>query len=415
MHLRHPVLWLPLVAASSTLLPASSGDDELWSQAELESVSEEIKEQIAQLRGQAFKHGVRVEIQDKDGLIAYMKKRQDEFEPEADRKATERLAKLFGMVPQDLDLDATLQSVIEQQVGGFYDPADDAFFLMESFTGDLARLILAHELVHALDDQWYDLDGTIESLLGSTDALEAYRSVIEGSATYAMQAWMMKHAMGLDREALMESNDMLSGGLDDAPAFLWKPLISAYMQGMLFLADGDKRDVDSFIELAFKAPPRSMEQVLHPEKYWDEGKRDEPRTVQVEFEEPGDWKVVHEDTYGELYLALMTAPADQRGGLDASNPMAFLTLKYTNDAASGWDGDRVVLLENGDTHAAMLVTVWDSPEDSTEFATALKGVFSELEDDVQRSVEVAFGDVVVVKVVAGEGELPQSIHKIAGE
>jgi hypothetical protein len=415
MHVPNPVLWLPLaVLAPAALGVTLPGDDtvptkqHVWSQAELERVSDKIKGQIEALRGQEFKHAVRVELQDKDGLIAYMKKRQDEFEPEAQRVATEELAKLLGLVPADLDLQSKLRSVIEAQVGGFYDPAADAFYLMESFTGDLAQIILAHELTHALDDQWYDLDGGIEELAGSTDALEAFRAVIEGSATYAMQAWMLKHGLELDRRALLESQDLTTGGLDDAPAFIWKPLIAAYMQGLAFLMKGDRLDVEGYLEQAFENPPRSMEQVLHPDKYWVEEERDEPRAVRFDVGAlPEGWEELHQDTLGELYMALMTAPAKERGGLDASNPMALLAMKYTNDAATGWDGDRVVLLGKGAARAARLVSVWDTPEDAQEFAAALQATFDALDDQgfevaPRRSVRLTDEATVVVDVQQGE-------------
>jgi hypothetical protein len=420
MDVRSPVFWLPLfIAALSPLQsPATSprSDDiasteaDVWSQEELEAVSEKIKKQIEELRGQKFKSAVKVEIQDKDGLIEYMKKRQDEFVPESKRKAEEELAKLFGLVPPEMDLQATLTDVIEQQVGGFYDPAADAFYLMESFTGDLAEIILAHELTHALDDQHYDLDGKLETLLGSTDAVEAYRSVIEGSATYAMQAWMMKYGMKLDPKALMESQSSGMGGLDEAPAFIWKPLISAYMTGMGFMAKGDKTG-DGFIERAFLTPPTSMEQVLHPEKYWgDEDERDEPSRVTFDVDEiPGGWEVMLEDTFGEMYLALMTADTEGRGGLDVSNPMAMLGIKYTNDAAAGWDGDRVVLLGKGGARVARMVTVWDTEDDAAEFAEALQAVFAELDDGVRRFIEQPEKSVVDVVVSTIEGNELASI------
>lgn len=401
MNVRTPALWLPLFAASATLL----ANDDLWTPERLEAASREISGQIEALRNQPFKHGVSVALQDKEGLVAYMKKRQDEFEPEAKRVATEELAKLFGLMPADLDLQALLQNVIEEQVGGFYDPAEDKFFLMEAFGGDIGKVIMAHELTHALDDQYYDLDGTLEGLLDSTDAVEAYRAVIEGSAMYAMQAWMFKHAAELDTKALMESQDLTTGGLEDAPAFVWKPLLGAYMQGLAFMAKGDKSD-DDFIRRAFEDPPSSTEQVLHPEKYWDPAKRDEPVEVRFALESlPGDWEVLHQDTIGELYLGLMTAPAKDRGGLDVSNPMAMLAIKYTNDAAAGWDGDRVVLLGKGDARVARMVSVWDSEADAEEFETALNAAFATLDDDARRYVKRA-GDVVDVVVSSKLEELP---------
>jgi hypothetical protein len=57
-----------------------------------------------------------------------------------------------------MDLLAKTMELLTEQVGGFYSPASETFYLMRSFTGDAARIILAHELCHALDDQHFDLD-----------------------------------------------------------------------------------------------------------------------------------------------------------------------------------------------------------------------------------------------------------------
>ena len=58
------------------------------------------------------------------------------------------------------------------QVGGFYDPPSKTFFLMETMPKGIGGPILAHELVHALDDQLYDLDATIEALKDALDKMD---------------------------------------------------------------------------------------------------------------------------------------------------------------------------------------------------------------------------------------------------
>jgi hypothetical protein len=394
---------------------------EAWSQEELERVSAEIGGQIEKLRHQAFKHPVAVEISDKQGLIEYAKKREEEFESPERERALEEVAKLLGLIPPGLDLEATMMHVLEQQVGGFYDPGTKKFYLMRTFTGDLARFILAHELTHALDDQYYDIDSRLPALSDDTDATEAYRAVLEGSATYATQAWMFQYGTALDPKALLSSQDLTTGGLEDAPAFVWKPLVAAYMEGLAFLVRGDKLDVEDYLAKCFESPPRSTEQVLHPDKYWVAAKRDEPRRVELRTAEvPEGWSVLAEDTFGELYAAMLTSPVDQRGGLDLSNPFAVLGIKYTNEAASGWDGDRLVLLGKGEARVLRQVSVWDTPEDAGEYAEGVRKAFGDVgdagwESAPTRSVELASQakgeaeDVVVIDVCwgVGAGEAPK--------
>jgi len=348
-----------------------------WSQAELERVAEEIRGQIEQLRGMKFTRPVTAKLTDKKGFLEYARKRQESMETPERRQRDETVAKLLGLVPFDLDLSKTLDGFLEQQVGGFYDPGTNTFYLMEQFEGDLARIIMAHELTHALDDQCFGLDKLIQGAGQETDAEFAIQAMAEGSGTNAMMVWTMKRVNEIDKSALA-SSDLETKGLDTAPTLIWKPLLAAYLRGDGFLAHAEGMNMlatpakTEELKRCFVDPPRSSEQILHPKKYWDPRKRDDPKYVAFESGEmPKDWKVIGQDTLGELHLSLLTQPFAERGGLDAKDKLAILGVKFTNKAAEGWGGDRLMLLANGDARALYLVTVWDTPEDAVEFRDVL--------------------------------------------
>ena len=61
----------------------------------------------------------------------------------------------------------------------------------------------------------------------------------------------------------------------------------------------------------------------------------------------------------------------ERGGLDASNPMALLGMRYTNRAAEGWDGDRYTMLEKDGALLFYFASVWDSEQDQEQFVANL--------------------------------------------
>ncbi len=369
-----------LLALSASALPQDPPKSkEHWSQADLERVTDEIRGQIEELRGMKYTRPVAAKITDKQGFLEYARKRQEATETPERRQRDETVAKLLGLVPFGLDLSKTFESFLENQVGGFYDPGTNTFYLMESFDGDLARIILAHELTHALDDQCFGLDKLIEGAGGDTDAEFAIQAMAEGSGTNAMNVWTIKHMAELDKGALMKSGDIGTQGLDTAPTLVWKPLLAAYLRGEGFLVHSEgmnmfaKAAKNDELRECFANPPLSSEQILHPKKYWDEKKRDDPVHVVIDTGAlPKDWKVLGQDTLGELFLALVTQPFAERGGLAvAGNPMAIMGVKYTNKAAEGWGGDRLVLLGNGDERALYLATLWDTPQDATEFHDAL--------------------------------------------
>jgi hypothetical protein len=355
--------------------PAAGG----LSQAGLEQVAKEIQAEVEALRGLAFKAPVRVKLAGQAEFLDYARRRQKETEGEGRLRRDESIAKLLGLVPGEMDLERTLMAILEKQVGGFYDPKEDAFYLMGGFNGGVAKIILAHELAHALDDQHYDLDAGTKRCGEDSDRELAWRSVVEGSGTAAMNQWFLKHRKEVDPADLAKAQSLGGPELAAAPGWLWKPLVASYLRGEGFLvrqgglnllmAKPKAADLDQ----ALKTPPVSTEQILHPEKYWDPAKRDDPRMVELDLANlPAGWKRVAEDTYGELLLALLATPREKRKGLDVSNPANVLAIEYTNEAAAGWDGDRIVLLERDGAMAILCATTWDTPTDADQFAAAAR-------------------------------------------
>jgi hypothetical protein len=123
------------------------------------------------------------------------------------------------------------------------------------------------------------------------------------------------------------------------------------------------------VNAAWEHPPRSSEQILHPEKYWDSAKRDLPKRVAVP--DPSrilgaGWTRAGSGNLGELTLgSLVGAPAPDAGELGAAAGA------WTNAAASGWGGDRYELWTHGDAAVVLLATVWDTALDAEEFERAL--------------------------------------------
>src|SRR5262249_39490715 len=136
---------------------------------------------------------VAVKVSSKEDLIQYLEARENKTTPPEQFAADETIAKMLGVVPPDLDLRKRLYAMLEAQVGGFYDPDTDSFSLMEWVPRGLTKIILAHELDHALDDQLFDMDGAIAKIGNVTDPMFAYQSVVEGAGTVMMTQWMLKN------------------------------------------------------------------------------------------------------------------------------------------------------------------------------------------------------------------------------
>ena len=367
--------------ALSTLAFAAQGTDddgaEGWDQAELERQATEIIAQVSELRGQEFRAEVGVHFSSPEEFREYMDRMEAELLPEGQAEGSTLLTKALGVLPAEIDVEAVAERMLEGMIGGFYDPTSKAFYLAEATPVGLAPGILAHELTHALDDQFYGLNDGLKSRLDSSDQLMAFKAVVEGSGINLQMAWQKEFGGPIDMESMALETERSMEALEGVPTPLWLPLVWTYTGGADFLVQasggiGQMRQAPTeSVDSAFREPPTSSEQVLHPEKYWDPEQRDEPVPVAFEVGElPRGWSVRFEDTFGELGLFLLTMPLDEREPIQS---VAALARPVGNEYAAGWDGDRAILFErdNGEL-IAHLATVWDSERDAGEFYARMR-------------------------------------------
>jgi hypothetical protein len=327
---------------------------------DINSLAASLEPEVAALREWSFSQPVTRSVLTVDQLKARMAQEEVATEQEI------RLLKALGMVPESMDLDAVMQGLLGDQIGGFYDPESRELVLVdrgdESF---LFKLLLAHELAHALDDQYIPLQPLLTEA-STWDRQLVARSLIEGSATASMLGWMMR---GLETGSV-KLGDVLSGmsgasqydnrSLYKAPSVLALSLVYPYMAGMSFLIQGHTTSELSHagwlgerVLSVAKDLPASMEQVLHPEKYFSE-----VRDMPVELEFAGAFSDSWQTTLGELgCLALMDRKNKLVRQLSPSNVPS-------HPACSGWGGDRYLQLNE---KQAIWATVWDTTEDRDEF------------------------------------------------
>jgi len=246
-------------------------------QAEAEAAVSALLPELQSIRGLTFKTKVPVTVIDDKRAREYALARFRSMTPEAKIRADQAAYALLGLVPAEVDVLKTLLDVLEEQAGGFYDPGTKSFYLLDDMPKEATALLAAHEMTHALEDQRYDLDGRIAKLIDDDDASFALSALIEGSATAAAATYVAK---GIAAGTLTQDQlGAMSGGvesvrLDAMPEALRRQLLGPYVLGVAFLAQGN-------VDTAWERPPRSSEQILHPEKYWNPKLRDEPKGVTI--------------------------------------------------------------------------------------------------------------------------------------
>ena len=365
-----------LAAGLAAVVPAQSAKSAL-TQAEAEAAVAAVLPDIQSIRGFDFKVKVPVTVIDDRQAREYALARFRRMTPESKIAADQTAFRLLGLVPPDLDVLKTLLDVLEEQAGGYYDPGTKSFYLLDDMPKEATGLLAAHEMTHALEDQRYDIDSRLVKLIDDDDAAFALSAVIEGSATAAAAVYVANGIVS----GKLKSDDIGAMGetvaterLNALPDAMRRELLGPYVLGLTFLGRGDadrlqqgfpRRDVDA----AWAHPPRSSEQILHPEKYWDRKLRDEPKRVSIP--DPSSrlgkgWKRAGAGVLGELTLGILVgAETPQAADLTSGR------VPWTNAAASGWGGDRFELWTNGDAAVVLLATVWDTEKDAAEFGAAL--------------------------------------------
>jgi hypothetical protein len=242
--------------------------------------------------------------------------------------------------------------------------------------------LFAHELTHALDDQHFGLDGLLLRVPDEEDdRATAVAAVIEGSGTAVMASFLAREMRaGRLRPAAVQQIQQSEAGravrLKAAAPVLQRSLLASYVLGFSFLLRGDPRRIAGGLDAkdfdqAFREPPLSSEQVLHPEKYWDPARRDPPGDVALPdlaaILGPG-WTRAGRGRLGELVLAVLAG----ENRLDLTAPEMIQPSRWTNPAASGTAGDVYHHYANGDRGVTVLATAWDSEKDAEEFQAALR-------------------------------------------
>jgi hypothetical protein len=360
-------------------------------------LADEVAADVEKLRGWTFKRPVRKERTTPAEAKRYFEGRIDALLPPPKRALMEAFLRTAGLIPPGTDLRASLASVLEQQVAGYYDPSAATLHLVDradDMPAFMQRTVLAHELTHALDDQYVGLEDLARPEASSTEDADIVKGALaEGSATALMFQYLVRETMA-GRVNATAAAEYFKKELARAESLARMPryfnaLFGSYLVGSAFLAKGDLQAVlaqpdnsgvgQNFLT-AWKAQPRSSEQVLHPEKYWESARADEPVLVDDDaaerwLSEAGRY-VVHRDTLGELLVALLTQPQGEQ------TPAQRLASAdgWTNIGASGWGGDRFLLLASGADRVAasaglkdlraVWVTAWDTEKDREEFVAA---------------------------------------------
>jgi len=305
--------------------------------------------------GLKFKTPPKVERRSKDDVRKFLTQKFNESMPAAEISGIERTYRRFGLIPDTLQLRPFMLELLTEQVVGYYDPATKVLYVVDGADPAMVSVTVAHELVHALQDQYLNLD-SIQKVTGDNDRQVAAQAVIEGQATFEQ----VKSMLGSNNLAATlpggwdRIRDMIREGqsampvFSSAPMIIQETLIFPYLSGAEFMRHFDELRPG---KVPFDSMPMSTEQILHASAYFEN--RDPPTSVTLP-EVGGGARSVYANNLGEFEtrLFLFQHVGDQNGAIRG---------------AAGWDGDRYVLFDTKGGDGIAWLTVWDSKIDAGEF------------------------------------------------
>lgn len=289
---------------------------------------------------------------ERTALVAEVRKKADTEYPKAAIERDAKVMELLGFANAPFDYLGELSRLLEAQLDGFYEPKNGTMYVAADLEGDAATLALAHELVHALQDQHYDLKPRGGYHPGKSDEIMAGSMLAEGDATSAMLDVSLKAngqtALDLPPALFTNllANAMSFGDAASAPRFLRSTLVFPYIEGTLFVNALRRKGGFVQVDGAWKNMPTTTEQILHVGKY----EAHEPALVvpsPTAAALGAGYTKVDEDTAGEGGMRITLE--EWAGQQDAKV------------AAADWGGDRSGVYTNGKLVAAAILSVTDKP------------------------------------------------------
>jgi hypothetical protein len=310
---------------------------------------------VAKERELDFEHPVKVNFLTEEQYSARATEGSDVEDPETDQYYDDQLAQLraLGFVSGEVDLNEASSTLSDSGTLAYYDPELEQVFVRGTELTPALRVTLAHELVHVLQDQNFDLERMEDLDSGRAGVL---RALAEGDATLVEDAYI-EQLSDADKKAYDDESESGSSEaqeeLDEkVPSILTTIFASPYILGPELIAYLDQEGGWKAIDEALADPP-TEEAMFDPSTY----DTDAAAQKTVEIDAPEGAEVLETDQFGPtawyLLLASRVDPALALGAVD------------------GWGGDQYVVYRQDGKVCLDATIQGDQEDDVAELAGAL--------------------------------------------
>jgi len=324
-----------------------------------EQLLKDVIEKIQEIRELPFPWQVEIEVI----TISWAKENWGRSYAEADRESIireERIYKSLFMMHEN----ASLYEARVEWAGAFVAAVwqGKIYVVREYFNpwnSPGAEKTLAHELTHILQEKYFQLQD-----IPTFDGGKAKAALIEGDACLMEEVYVSQYEepvllVGIN-SAFPEAELRLTELSASIPDSISRLNYFPYEYGLKFTKALYAKGGWSTVNEAYKAPPTTTEQIMHPEKYFTN--EDAQEAEEPSIKEDG-WQKMKDERFGEYFILVMLAN--------------WIPWNEAEKAAEGWGGDNFSYYERGEDYILTWNITWDSVEDASEFYISFQEMMNE--------------------------------------
>jgi hypothetical protein len=274
--------------------PAAKPEHKLTPQeaADLLAAAPQILEYASQDTGLPIKSKVKTRLTTRDAVEKYLNQQMKDDKDAKRMERSELVLKKFGLLDNSFQLKPFLIELYKEQVAGYYDEKTKTMNLLDWVDAEDQKPVMAHELTHALQDQFVNLDkwnkaGNDEDKISrnvkednerlAKDEVDTARdAVVEGQAMVTFFDYSLKdegksiltapEIVDLIKQNMMDTSG--SPVLARAPLLIQESMMFPYEQGLGFEVDilrarGKQRAFAGVLD----DPPSTSAEIMHPMDY----------------------------------------------------------------------------------------------------------------------------------------------------
>lgn len=345
------ILVIALVAAaqqSAPPAPAAAAPPTASAQNEdFLKAADEVLAEMSKLISLPVLKPLKKSLRSREEIRDYLLRKMDEDKDAGKRYADQKVLEKFGLIPKDYPLDREMVKILTEQIAGLYDPDSEEFFIADWNDASDQRMVMSHELTHALQDQHFHIEKWGDAAKPDDDAELARDAVLEGSAMAAMLDYILRDQGRTVRDLGTIDPELLMGDPDSSPELAHAPKV--IQDELLFPYVGGTTFTQRLLQVGngwpgfykvFVKPPVSTQQIMHPNLYLA-GVTPPPLTLPAARALPAEWKKLDENKMGEF------------GVLEILKQ--FLTKERAADLAGSWSSDRYAIYEDQKTKRTLLL------------------------------------------------------------